>query len=289
MRLVLLSLILSSSVYATAAVKLSPLKPTVKKSELKIGLLAVRLVDVKSGKEVAKLSGELGDCKKCIRGASTGLIGIRIEGVTPESLNMVHKAESKKVKLTRCEQSEAAVHGGFTCEFTQNGQPYAMFLTFSAAGTAAVSQGAKEIVDSFYKDYLSGSMSSKNKKPEMAFSENFKGMIEKNAQVCKEKAGGDICGWQANGNAYLNSQEYDPKLDYKNSGIKVTEPETGKVNVKMNIYPSQKGSGEFYDRNITFIMIQEKGKWVADDIVYGDKSSRKTIQEEIDFYTQSKK
>lgn len=141
---------------------------------------------------------------------------------------------------------------------------------------------ARDTVENFYRKYLSP-----GKKPQIEISKSFRKLTRENEKVCKEKAGTDICGWGADGDIYLNAQEYDPKLTFDSSGATVTEAEIGTVRVKLNVYPSL---GKAYDREITFRMIEEGGRWVVDDIVYaGGDSSRKHIREETDLFRKTKK
>ncbi|MEB4591625.1 hypothetical protein VSS37_11595 [Candidatus Thiothrix sp. Deng01] len=138
-------------------------------------------------------------------------------------------------------------------------------------------------VDSFYQDYLNFHPAGDDEEslpPEIGLSESFKTDIKKSDEVCQNFDDGP-CGWGADGDQYLDSQDPDPDLDYKNSGIAITEPEPGNVQVKLNVNPSLP-EGNF--RTITYKMVQEDGKWVADDILYHDEdavtSTRQMLAEE---------
>jgi hypothetical protein len=139
----------------------------------------------------------------------------------------------------------------------------------------------------FYRAYLPLVGKPEVKKPALPLSKSFSGLIQENEKICREKAGTDVCGWGADGDVYLNAQEYEAGLDEKRARLKVTEPSPGQVRVKLNVYPALKDSGTHYDREITYQMIRERGRWVVDDILYGKVSSRKTIREETDSYLKS--
>jgi hypothetical protein len=159
----------------------------------------------------------------------------------------------------------------------------ALFLTgLALAGPPT----PKSTVESFYRAYLPTLSSPKAKPPKLAHSRSLLELIRRNDEVCREKAGTDVCGWGADGDVYLDAQEYDPKLTYKKSGAIVTEESPGKVRIRLNVYPSLKNAGKAYERDILFVLIREGGVWVVDDIVYGGSpdSARKQIQKEIEAY-----
>ncbi len=109
-------------------------------------------------------------------------------------------------------------------------------------------------------------------------------LIEKNKEVCKRKAGTDICGFGADEDIYLDSQERDPKLTFKTAHFSASESKSGEVEVHFNVYPSIKDKGGYYKRKIVFKMMKEADRWVVDDIFYGGKSARKQIADEIQHF-----
>ena len=141
---------------------------------------------------------------------------------------------------------------------------------------------ALQTLDEFYKKYLNYNhqKTPKNPLPTLGFSTSFQSAIAKNRDICENYATG-ICGWAAEGDEYLNSQESDPLLNYKNSGIKFTEISKNTIEVRLNVYPSDRDGTDYYDRTIIFAMIKEGENWVADDILYGkENSSRKFMERE---------
>lgn len=168
--------------------------------------------------------------------------------------------------------------------------PRFLLLLLLAGPAAAASSTAKSTVEDFYRVYLGKNFAKaydgKSKKPSFPFSKSFRALIEKNKKICAKQE--DVCGWDADGDVFLNSQETDPKLSFKNSGIRFSEKEPGRISVHLNVYPSQKEEAKSYDRDLVFVMIRENGRWVADDIFEGTKSSRKMIQEENKLYEKKK-
>jgi hypothetical protein len=141
---------------------------------------------------------------------------------------------------------------------------------------------AKTKVAEFYQSYL-GVRSPGNRALKLPFSKSFESLIAENAQICKQKADKEVCGFGANGDVYLNAQEIDPQLNWEKARVSVTEALPGKVNVAFNVYPSAKDP-KSYDRSITYLMVLENGEWVVDDIVHGNESSRVAIEKENTFY-----
>lgn len=162
-------------------------------------------------------------------------------------------------------------------------------LAFSALGGQPDPSSAKNTIKAFYKAYLDFSQHQGGQKPTLRFSKAFQTLVTENAKVCKESAGTDICGWGANGDVYLNAQEFDPGLTFQNSRISITEPKPGKIQVKLNVYPSIKDAGAYYDRTIIFLMIWEANQWAVDDIFYKDSSARTQILDENKSYLKKAK
>lgn len=159
-----------------------------------------------------------------------------------------------------------------------------VFLSFSFSNTSFGKEAltALQTIDNFYKQLLNYNYheTPNVKRPELKFSKSFKSAIERNAEVCKNYSTG-ICGWAADGDEYLNTQESDPLLNYENSGIKFREVSKNKIEVKLNVYPSETTEVEYYNRVIIFLMVQEGEGWVVDDILYGERnSSRKRMEKE---------
>jgi len=145
---------------------------------------------------------------------------------------------------------------------------------------------ALQTVDDFYKKRLNFNYQQNpgTPPPTIGFSKSFKAALAKNAEVCKNYAT-EICGFAAEGDEYLDAQEYDSLLNYKNSGIKFREVSKNTIEVKLNVYPSDPEGTDYYARTIIFVMIKEGESWVADDILYGkENSSREFIEKENAYY-----
>lgn len=142
----------------------------------------------------------------------------------------------------------------------------------------------REIVEEFYKAYVGERRPQERKKMSLSFSSGFHRLARENSRLCQQKAGTDVCGWESRGDIYFDAQEYDPNLSIKSSQLTVTEISPEKIHVRLNVYPTAKTNDpQFYQREITFIMLKEVSHYVVDDMIYGDKSLRQRMSEEIEY------
>lgn len=151
----------------------------------------------------------------------------------------------------------------------------------------AVSMPA-EVIRSFYASYLEYlSRPGERNKPTLPMSADLMKSIADNDRVCKEYATG-VCGFGADGDIYLDSQEHEHGLSIKSSGFRMSIEGEGVVTVSLNVYPSVATDDAFYDKRVTFKMILEGGAWVVDDILYADQvSSKVRMRKENDFYIEN--
>lgn len=136
---------------------------------------------------------------------------------------------------------------------------------------------ATEILERYYRSYLSRLASPTASGPELRFSAALSQQIAENLELCKRYADG-ICGFGTDGDPYLDGQEYEVPLDVQSANLQVREVRPGWVEVSLNIYPS--AADTFYDRRIAYTMIWQAGTWVVDDIFYSGVSVRQRMQNE---------
>ena len=153
-------------------------------------------------------------------------------------------------------------------------------LAFAADGTAV------ESVTEFYKRYLGPNQDvilQDGQRPQIRLSAAFQQAVEENRRICAANSTG-VCGWGADGDEYLDTQETDPYLSYESSGIQIQSLPGDTVQVRLNVYPSETESAAFYTKVITYKMIREGDAWAVDDITYTNgHSARKMIREETEF------
>lgn len=153
-------------------------------------------------------------------------------------------------------------------------------LAYSNFAISNEPRTALQTVESFYRDYLNYNFRETPDVPPPTIkkSKSFEQAIEKHTDICRNYSTG-VCGFAADGDEYLNAQEIDPLLTYENAGIKFRELENNTIEVKLNVYPSEKEHTEYYTRTIIFKMIKEDGSWVADDILYDNGDSSRDYME----------
>lgn len=88
------------------------------KNKARLGHLTVTLLSGQN-ETLGKITGDFGDCKNCIRGASVkGKIGIRLYGNTMNDLTVSRK-QSSSIKLENCPTNKVALTSNvFSCEFS---------------------------------------------------------------------------------------------------------------------------------------------------------------------------
>ena len=129
--------------------------------------------------------------------------------------------------------------------------------------------GPVETIRSFYQGYLNLRDRQTSPAPDLAYSKKFKAEIDESSRVCAKYVEGP-CGWGGDTDVYLDTQERDPLLRFDNSRFEIKQLDAGTVQVRFNVYPSDKDDKGFYDKLVTYRMIKEGGRWVVDDVSYKD-------------------
>ncbi len=137
-----------------------------------------------------------------------------------------------------------------------------------------VSANPKDLITHFYEDYFTNP-----KETEAPLSKALANLNQETDQLCQQKAQGEVCGWNANGDPYLDAQDFSDKLNLKTSQLKVETLRGSRVKARFNIFPDLAHKNQ-YQREITYRVIKENGHWVIDDIFYpNNRSARKSMLE----------
>lgn len=157
----------------------------------------------------------------------------------------------------------------------------ALMMLVTGTAHAAAPASAKETIEAFYKKYLA-QIHVAQTAVMPPFSKAFKKAWDENTELCKKYGEGDICGWAADGDPYIDAQDFDDKLTYANSQIAYREDKPDTVAVSLNLFPSDPKLAKQSTRTITYKMVQEDGKWMVDDILDngGKDSARKAMAAE---------
>jgi hypothetical protein len=102
------------------------------------------------------------------------------------------------------------------------------------------------------------------------FSKSLLGLMAKNKSICEEKSrGDDICGFDADGDIFLDTQESGPGFNFKNSDFKASLIAPDLVEASFTVWPKEH---DYYQRKIRFKMVKDKFSWLVDDVIYINNS-----------------
>lgn len=141
-----------------------------------------------------------------------------------------------------------------------------------------------DLITDFYKDHLARpDQRQASQVPSGAFySTELEALVDANAQLCYALSrGDDVCGYGADGDVFLDTQEVSPSLDFERAGFKVERVGDNTVEARFNVHPDM---GAAYERQIRYTLVQEQDKgWRVDDMHYAQgRSMRAELQQEND-------
>jgi hypothetical protein len=138
-----------------------------------------------------------------------------------------------------------------------------------------------DIVRNFYRDHLA--------RPEYRapsqltsgsfYSQELEALVDANSHLCDSLSrGDDICGYGADGDVFLQSQEVSPRLTLDKAGFKAVRSEEGTVGVSFNAYPEM---GEAYARQIRYLLVRQPAGWRVNDVLFSNgRSMRDELKRE---------
>jgi hypothetical protein len=152
-------------------------------------------------------------------------------------------------------------------------------LLAAVTGVCRADSGARDAIQKFYEKRLSFHWdgASDARPPELAFSKAFQSELKTNADIC---AGfeDEVCGFGADGDIYLDAQDFDDNLTPQKAGLQVRELKDGSIEARFKLFPV---SAPQDLRIVRYRMVDEGGAWVVDDMIYADgRTARGMMQEE---------
>lgn len=141
-----------------------------------------------------------------------------------------------------------------------------------------------DLITNFYKDHLARpDQRQASQVPQGSFySKELEALVDANNQLCYALSrGDDVCGYGADGDVFLDTQEVSPSLDFERAGFKVERVGENTVEASFNVYPDM---GAAYERQIRYTLVQDEEKgWRVDDMLLSQgRSMREEIQQEND-------
>jgi hypothetical protein len=128
-----------------------------------------------------------------------------------------------------------------------------------------------EFITSFYKSYLSLPETKRAYyavPPGAFYSKGAEALLATNDRLCQTlPRNDDICGYSADWDVFLSTQETDPKLTFATARFKAIVSGKNMVDVSFNVYPEY---GADYDRKIRYVLVKENGGWRVDDVFFAE-------------------
>lgn len=129
----------------------------------------------------------------------------------------------------------------------------------------------RKFIQAFYQDHLQARLKQQYNHapaPGSFYSKNAEALIAENTTICETLVRNDnICGYGANWDQYLASQETDPNLTYVSANVRLRSVVKNAVDISFNVYPEYGADSE---RTIRYVLVEEKGGWRVDDVLYED-------------------
>lgn len=161
---------------------------------------------------------------------------------------------------------------------------FALCLGLAWAGPGTAGDDPVAFLSRFYEGYLNGNNENRRGYPQKTplFSQGFKALLAENEHCCELMRGDDICGFGADGDMYLDTQECGPNLNFKTSEFRARLSAPGTVVASFTVWPGEK---DFYWRVVQFHLVPEEGNWRVDDFGFLSasdtfRSARAEIKEE---------
>ncbi|RFP08204.1 MULTISPECIES: DUF3828 domain-containing protein [unclassified Duganella] len=131
--------------------------------------------------------------------------------------------------------------------------------------------GQLTFITNFYTSYLSNPGRRTPPPAGSFYSEELETLLATNHRLCAQLAHGDeICGYDADGDIFLDTQETAPDLDFNKARFKAIRSGKRTVDVSFNVFPSE---GKNYDRQIRYVLKMEDDGWRVDDMLVGSNGT----------------
>ncbi|MES2300023.1 MAG: hypothetical protein V4582_23495 [Pseudomonadota bacterium] len=146
----------------------------------------------------------------------------------------------------------------------------AIFWAGAAACAGAPPQEAQQQVaflTQVYQAYLGHGkhISVEHFKPATFYSASAQRLLAENDVVCRTLSrGDDICGYSADGDPLLDTQETAPNLNFKNARFSAKPAGKNMVDVSFSVWP---GGGKRAQRAIRYTLVQDGEQWRVDDLI----------------------
>lgn len=164
-------------------------------------------------------------------------------------------------------------------------------VTAASFGTAAHSDEQQQIrfLTDFYKDYLSRPRTGTDARlaPGSFYSKRAEALIATNDALCSTLSrGDDICGYGADGDVFLNSQEIAADLTFETAQFNAVRSGKNTVDVSFTVLPTETADPR---RKLRYALVFEQSGWRVDDVYFeedGAFPARRSMRYEINAENQ---
>lgn len=118
-----------------------------------------------------------------------------------------------------------------------------------------------------YKVYLAARPESPRREPATGtfYSRATESAIANNYSLCERLSRSDgVCGYGADGDVFLQTQETSPDLNFQNARFVATKSGRNMVDVSFTTWP---GQGVEADRTLRYVLAKESGGWRVVDVI----------------------
>ncbi len=127
-------------------------------------------------------------------------------------------------------------------------------------------------IGAFYRDYFADPAAARKRHVDGGafYSTGLKKLMAANRAACaKTQRQGSKCGWNVDGDEFLNTQERDPALTLASSGFAARAAGAAAVDVNFRVFPKDPES----QRVMRYVLVRENGQWRVDDVIDEEKGA----------------
>lgn len=121
-------------------------------------------------------------------------------------------------------------------------------------------------IGAFYRDYFADPAAARKRHVDSGafYSSSLLKLMAANRAACEKTRRQDSkCGWDVDGDEFLNTQERDPALTLASSGFVARAVGAAAVDVNFRVFPNEPDS----QRAMRYLLVRENGQWRVDNVI----------------------
>lgn len=127
-------------------------------------------------------------------------------------------------------------------------------------------------IGAFYRDYFADPAAARKRHVDSGafYSSGLRARMAANRAACARTERQDSkCGWDVDGDEFLDTQESDPALTLASSGFAAKPAGVNAVDVRFRVFPGD----PHYERALRYVLVRENGQWRVDDVIDEEKGA----------------